>query len=137
MDNQDPKQSSSPFQSLPSELLSNIFGYLPQGVLYQQALVNKHTSQLAVPVLHVPFSQYRGDITQVRQYFRIIQRVPELAKHLRDVTIKCFLKTTHKQVRKRFLKIDKDCWAQRLYLNHHQFDDKYFPYGSDLEFFYC
>jgi hypothetical protein len=134
MDSQDPKQSSPslPFQSLPLELLSKIFRYLPQGTLCQLALVNKHINQFTVPVLCESFHQHGGDSTKVRQYFRIAQRVPELAKHLRDVTIQGCLEITHKQARKCFRKLDKESWVQHLHMNDAQLAYKYFSYGPDL-----
>ncbi|KAI4625508.1 hypothetical protein J4E80_002639 [Alternaria sp. BMP 0032] len=87
MDSQAPKESISPLQSLPQEILSSVCSYLPQGALYQLTLVNKHIGQRVVPALYSSFSQNGGDSMQVRQYFRTAVREPELAERLRELPV--------------------------------------------------
>ncbi|KAI4632535.1 uncharacterized protein J4E87_002008 [Alternaria ethzedia] len=132
MDSQAPKESISPLQSLPQEILSSVCSYLPQGALYQLTLVNKNIGQRVVPALYSSFSQNGGDSMQVRQYFRTAVREPELAEHLREVTIQGSIEITHKQMRKCLQKLDKDTWARRLHEQHPRLAYDYFSYGPDL-----
>jgi len=132
MDSQALKESISPLQSLPQEILSNVCSYLPQGALYQLTLVNKNIGQRVVPALYSSFSQNGGDSMQVRQYFRTAVREPELAEHLREVTIQGSVRITHKQMRKCLQKLDKDTWAHRLHEQHPRLAYDYFSYGPDL-----
>jgi len=69
---------------------------------------------------------------QVRQYFRTAVREPELAEHLREVTIQGSIRITHKQMRKCLQKLDKDTWAHRLHEQHPRLAYDYFSYGPDL-----
>ncbi|KAH6870645.1 hypothetical protein BKA58DRAFT_440186 [Alternaria rosae] len=132
MDGQAPKKSTPPLQSLPEKILSSVCSYLPQGALYQLTLVNKHVNQFVVPVLYSFFCQNGGDSMQVRQYFRTAVREPELAKHLREVTIQGSIRIIHKQVRKCLRKLDKESWVHRLHEHHLNLAYDYFSYGPDL-----
>lgn len=69
---------------------------------------------------------------QVRQYFRTALREPELAKHLREVTIQGSIRIIHKQVRKCLRKLDKESWVHRLHEHHPNLAYDYFSYGPDL-----